>query len=142
MATHFLTAEATGGNVAVALPNGARPYDFEIHSIYAEYVTVGPPTGARQVRITLESPAGQILAITGGDTQPVNTTRFYMAFYRAPLERVTNGDDIQWCPWPPAVVVEPGSIIRVRNVSGVATGSDIARIRVQYDTAKGNLRGD
>ena len=85
----------------------------------------------------MEDAQGNVLSITGGDTQPVNTTRHYVCFYMAPVERVTNGDDIQWCPWPPAMVVEPGTRIRARNVAQ-ASPNDIVRIRVQYDSSRGN----
>ena len=124
------------------MPNGGRPYDFDIHSVYVEYISVGPPTGQRQVRITVEDPAGETVAITGGDTQPVNTTRHYMAFFQAPVDRVTNGDDIQWCPWPGTMVVEPGSRIRVKNVAPAAGVNDTVRLRVQYDNTMGNRASD
>lgn len=138
MGTRFLTAEAKGGEVTVSLPNGQRrPRTYEIHSVYVEYITVGPPTGARQIRVTAEV-EGKIFAIAGGDTQPVNTTRHYMTFPDAPLQRVPNGDDIQWMPWPQVCVVPVGTTIRVRNASGVATPNDIARVSVQYDFSVGD----
>lgn len=135
MATMFLKATAVGGNVFVTLPDGDRPYDYEIHSVYVHYESKGPPAGARQVRVTVEDPDGDIIAITGGDTQPVNTVRHYMAFPDAVLERVPNGDDIQWLPWPGVSIVPGGTTIRAKNVAQ-ATPSDIARIFVQYDTSR------
>lgn len=137
MATMTLKASAVGGNVSVTLPDGGRPFAYEIHSVYVEYIAKGPPAGARQIRVTVEDKDGDVALITGGDTQPVNTTRHYLAFPDAKLERVTNGDDIQWLPWP-AVVIFPGNtVIRARNVAQ-ATPNDEVRIFVQYDNSLGN----
>lgn len=137
MSTKFLKASAVGGDVSVSLPNGDRPYDYEIHSIYVQYVSKGPPAGQRQIRVTLEDDEGDIVQITGGDTQPVNTTRHYCAYPDAVLERVPNGDDIQWLPWSPVALARGGSTIRAKNVAQ-ATPNDEVRIFVQYDNSINN----
>jgi hypothetical protein len=136
MSTRFLTEHAIGGDVTVQLPaNVSILRDFEIHEIYVKYTAVGPPAGARVIRLTMEDPNGHVHAITGGDEQPVGQVRHYMAFSGAPLDRVPSGDDIQWLPWPPTAVVPPGTVIRARNVSGVATPNDLVDLHVQYDAS-------
>lgn len=132
MAMKFLSSDAVGGETFVTLPNGARPYDYEVHSVYIEYIAVGSPGQSRMIRMFVETQDGLTVAITGGDSQPGNTTRHYMAFPTAVLERVTAGDDIQWLPWPPRPCFATGVRIRAKNM-GAAAPNDLIRMRVQYE---------
>ena len=134
MATQFLKARAVGNEARVTLPDEGGPNDFEIHAVYAEVITHGPPAGQRQIRILIIDKEADVVGITGGDTQPNNSTRHYMAFPTAVLERVTSGDDIQWLPWPGTTVVPRGTSIVVRNVGATAPNDEI-RLRVQFDSS-------
>jgi hypothetical protein len=130
MATRIISADSVGGEAIVALPDGGRPYDFEVVSIFVRYESHSPPGGQRQIRITAENEQGRILIVTGGDQQPTNQTRFYCAFADAPQERVTVGDDIQWCPWPEGLVIPAGGVIRVK-AANIAAPNDIIQVNAQ-----------
>jgi hypothetical protein len=142
MTTRFISTSAIGAEVALTLPYGSAPSPFEVYSVLVDWTAVAAPALARVVRISLEEPSGVIVAVTGGDGHPAGQRRYYQCFPLAPREAVENGDDLQWCPWPPVCVAPAGSIVRVKAVSPAGVTDDLIRLRIQYDKHSSSQNSD